>query len=102
MKHMDTKEMILVMRPGTNDGSDFMGRGFIQITGRHNYTDIGKLVGVDFLKNPDLLNDRDISARAAIAFMQRGGSGKDIESALTSVGGIKEGWPQEEKILSGI
>ena len=84
-------------RPGTNDGSDFMGRGFIQITGRHNYTDIGKLVGVDFLKNPDLLNDRDISARAAIAFMQRGGSPKDIESALTSVGGIKEGWPKKRR-----
>ena len=84
-------------RPGTNDGSDFIGRGFIQITGRGNYEDIGRRMGLDFIKNPDLLNERDISARAAITFMMRAGSPKDIESALASVGGIKEGWPKKRR-----
>ena len=84
-------------RPGTNDGSDFIGRGFIQITGRHNYEDIGRRMGLDFIKNPDLLNERDISARAAITYMMRGGSPKDIESALVAVGGIKEGWPDKRR-----
>ena len=48
-------------RPGTNDGSDFIGRGFIQITGRHNYKDIGDRIGVDFMSNPELLLDKDIA-----------------------------------------
>ena len=87
-------------RPGTNDGSDFIGRGFIQITGRHNYKDIGRRMGLDFIKNPDLLNEKDISARAAITFMQRGGSPKDLESALVSVGGIKEGWPKKRRFYA--
>lgn len=82
-------------RPGTNDGSDFIGRGFIQITGRHNYKDIGDRIGVDFMNNPELLMDKDIAAKATIAFMQRGGSPKDMESALRAVGGIKESWPKK-------
>lgn len=82
-------------RPGTNDGSDFIGRGFIQITGRHNYNDIGKRIGVDFMSNPDLLLDKDIAAKATIAFMQRAGSPKDMESALRAVGGIRESWPKK-------
>ena len=82
-------------RPGTNDGSDFIGRGFIQITGRHNYKDIGNRIGVDFMSNPELLLDKDIAAKATIAFMQRGGSPRDMESALRAVGGIKEGWPKK-------
>ena len=84
-------------RPGTNDGSDFIGRGFIQITGRHNYKDIGDRIGVDFMSNPDALLDKDIAAKATIAFMQRGGSPKDMESALRAVGGIKEGWPKKRR-----
>jgi len=82
-------------RPGTNDGSDFIGRGFIQITGRHNYKDIGDRIGVDFMSNPELLMDKDIAAKATIAFMQRGGSPKDMESALRAVGGVQEGWPKK-------
>jgi len=84
-------------RPGTNDGSDFIGRGFIQITGRHNYKDIGDRIGVDFMSNPDALLDKDIAAKATIAFMQRGGSPKDMESALRAVGGIEEGWPKKRR-----
>lgn len=84
-------------RTGTNDGSDFIGRGFIQITGRHNYKDIGDRIGVDFMSNPDALLDKDIAAKATIAFMQRGGSPKDMESALRAVGGIKEGWPKKRR-----
>ena len=37
------------------DGYKFRGRGFIQVTGRANYTLLSKDTRIDFLNNPDLL-----------------------------------------------
>ena len=84
-------------RPGTNDGSDFIGRGFIQITGRSNYKRYGDMIGVDFMNNPELLLDKDIAAKATIAYMKDRGNPKDIESSLRAVGGITESWPKKRK-----
>ena len=48
------------------DGGKFYGRGFIQLTGRSNYTKLASLSGVDILSKPDLLNT-DISTSALVA-----------------------------------
>lgn len=37
------------------DGSRYCGRGFVQLTGRRNYTDWKQRLNVDLLNNPDLL-----------------------------------------------
>jgi putative chitinase len=37
------------------DGSKFKGRGFIQLTGKENYTAFDKIVDDDILANPDLV-----------------------------------------------
>ena len=42
------------MQPG--DGYKFRGRGYIQVTGRINYTELSKYTGIDFVNNPDLLS----------------------------------------------
>lgn len=56
-------------QPG--DGAKFIGRGFIQLTGRSNYTRYGQLTGQDILNNPDLLNTNDtVSADVAIAYLR--------------------------------
>ncbi len=39
----------------SGDGFKFRGRGFIQLTGRDNYTAFGKSIGVDIANNPDLV-----------------------------------------------
>jgi putative chitinase len=44
-------------RPGTDDGSDFLGRGFAQTTGRDEYDRLGKVVGLDLVGQPQLLID---------------------------------------------
>ncbi len=41
-------------RPGTNDGSRYIGRGGPQITGRDGYKKVGKLAKLDLVNNPEL------------------------------------------------
>jgi putative chitinase len=39
----------------SGDGFKFRGRGFIQLTGKDNYTAFGKSIGVDIAAQPDLV-----------------------------------------------
>ncbi len=41
-------------RPGTSDGSKFIGRGGPQITGRSGYKAVGKRAKIDLVTNPEL------------------------------------------------
>ena len=43
-------------RPGTSDGSTFIGRGLAQVTGRANYDRLAGETGLDLLNQPDLVN----------------------------------------------
>jgi putative chitinase len=43
-------------RPGTNDGSTFIGRGLSQVTGRDGYTKLGAKTDLDLIGNPDLFS----------------------------------------------
>jgi putative chitinase len=39
----------------SGEGFKFRGRGYIQLTGKNNYTAFGKAIGVDIAANPDLV-----------------------------------------------
>lgn len=54
------------------DGKRFMGRGYVQITGRTNYQKASTLVGKDLVANPDLALEPDIAARIIVHGMTRG------------------------------
>lgn len=53
-------------QPG--DGPRYKGRGFIQITGRANYRQAGKDLGVPLEANPELAERPDLAARLAVWF----------------------------------
>ena len=59
------------------DGSKYRGRGYIQLTGRNNYRDIGKDIGLDLVANPDLMLDPEIAKKASVAWWKRNVRSKD-------------------------
>jgi len=52
-------------RPGTDDGWNYRGRGFLQLTGRESYQRVGKMMGLDLENNPGLVNAYDQRLAAA-------------------------------------
>jgi len=57
--HNDTK----------NDGSEYVGRGYNQLTGKANYEKYGNKVGIDIVNNPDKMLDDEIAAEVAVKFL---------------------------------
>ncbi len=63
-------------RIGTDDGYNYRGRGFIQVTGRENYTkfntwkepELAKNYACDVVSSPALLEHEDVAALSAIWF----------------------------------
>jgi putative chitinase len=54
---------------GYSGGSKYHGRGYTQLTHDYNYKHFGEKLGVDLLKDPDiLLRDPNLSARVAIEY----------------------------------
>jgi len=53
------------------DGLKFKGRGFIQITGRANYTELSKDLGIDFVTNPQLLEQEANAIISALWFWNK-------------------------------
>jgi putative chitinase len=56
----------------SGDGYKFRGRGYIQLTGKENYTAFGKSIGVDIPSNPDLVASKYALASAAWFFSKNG------------------------------
>ena len=52
----------------TKEGFKFRGRGYIQLTGKANYTNFAKFIGEDTVANPDLVATKYPLASAAFFF----------------------------------
>lgn len=77
------------------DGVTFKGRGFIQITGRSNYTQLSKALGIDFVSKPELASKDEYSARAAAWYWKSRNLNKyaDLNS--------QEGFDKITKLING-
>lgn len=83
------------VNPG--DGYRYRGGGMIQLTFHDNYKQIGDDIGYDLAGNPQMIVDNeDISAKAAVAYMLRHFKGGDF-TAMKKAVGVSMGEPDAEK-----
>jgi putative chitinase len=57
------------VQPG--DGYRYRGRGFIQLTGRNNYRDASRELGLPLEQNPDMVERSDIAAKTSIWYWKK-------------------------------
>ena len=70
-----------------DDGYNFRGRGFIQLTGRGNYTRYAALIHKpEVVTDPDLANDPQIAAALAVAYINDRYKGGGFEAMMRCVG----------------
>lgn len=62
------------------DGAKFKGRGYVQLTGRDNYTRIGGQLGVDLVANPAMANDPALAGKILARFIKN--KEKQVRAAL--------------------
>ncbi|WP_213954024.1 peptidoglycan-binding protein [Variovorax sp. dw_954] len=89
-------------RPGTSDGSKYIGRGLAQATGRANYLKLGNLVGLDLISQPELVNQPEHALECGVAMFILCGclapaKADDVESATRHLNGGTIGL--EDRIL---
>lgn len=82
-------------QPG--DGRKYMGRGFIQITGRFNYERISSALGIDFVTYPELLEQPEYCSLSACWWWSRNGcnalaDAPDFAAVTRRVNGGMNGW----------
>lgn len=74
------------------DGPRFKGRGFIQLTGRANYTHYGEKLGADLVNHPERACDPYLGAKIlALYFRER----KVIDAARV------DDWTKARKLVNG-
>ena len=73
----------------SGDGYKFRGRGYIQLTGKENYTAFGKAIGEDILSNPDVVASKYALLSAAWFFSKNGlhkmADGGATDAVVTSI-----------------
>jgi putative chitinase len=75
----------------SSDGYNYRGGGFIQLTFKGNYADVGSKIGIDLATSPSQISDPKIAAKSAAQFFisKFGGRGRlsfsNLDEALTAV-----------------
>ncbi len=86
----------------SGDGFKFRGRGYIQLTGKNNYTSFSQFVGEDCVANPDLVATKYPLASAAFFFKSnniwaicdRGADDATVTKVTKAVNGGTHGLPE--------
>jgi murein DD-endopeptidase MepM/ murein hydrolase activator NlpD len=86
--------------PGSSSvegGSNFRGRGYIQLTHTYNYETFGKLLNLPLLQNPELAGQPEIAAKIAVAYWQ----GKHNANQNCQVSAEAQDWHEVRRKIQG-
>lgn len=83
--------------PASGDGFRFRGRGYVQLTGREGYHEVGRLCGLDLVADPDKAFAPLHALRVALGFWRWKSANSicdtgDFEAVTRRVNGGKIGW----------
>ena len=87
------------------DGVRYKGRGIFQLTGRANYRDMSKKLGVDLENNPELAESPEISVLTALEYWKSRGLNRfadadDVSTITRRINGGFNGFEERKKYLS--
>lgn len=95
-KKYDGRKDLGNSEPG--DGLRFKGRGFVQITGRLNYTKFSKILGIDLVDNPKLALDLENCVKILFYGMTNGTfTGKKLSDYFSATA---EEWVNARRIIN--
>lgn len=83
----------------SGDGVRYKGRGYVQITGRSNYSNWSKRLGIDLVGNPQLAERPEIAAKILVGGMKDGSfTGKGLNDYIN---GSKTDFQGARRIVNG-
>lgn len=93
-------------RPGTSDGSLYIGRGGPQVTGRDGYTEVGKRAGLDLVGKPELASRLDMQPEICAAFwtwknLNRFADAEDFLGCVKIWNGGTNGLADRKQLMAG-
>lgn len=93
------------VQPG--DGKRYKGRGPIQLTGRANYRDLGRRLGIDFERHPELAAIPSIGLRNALEYWHTRrlndlADSNDIEAITRKINGGLNGFEDRKEHFAKI
>ena len=90
----------------SGDGARFKGRGFVQLTGRANYTRLGEALGLDLLAEPERANAPELAALLLAQFLKgvaprlrKALAARDFAAARKLVNGGSHGLARFESVF---
>lgn len=88
----------------SGDGWRYRGRSYPQLTGKDAYAGVGKIIGLDLVKNPDLLLDRKYGVLCAAGFWKwkgiKVGTATTVRDVCLKWNGGTNGLAERQKIYN--
>lgn len=93
-------------RPGTSDGSLYIGRGGPQWTGRDGYAALERLTGLPAVNNPAIASKLDLQPEVCVAFwtwknMNRFADAGDFRGCVKAWNGGTNGMADRQHLMAG-
>lgn len=86
--------------PDPETGHVYYGRGFVQLTWKHNYDAMSDIVGEDLVSNPDLALELGIATQILFEGMKRGTF--TTKRLADYFGPAVEDWRNARRIINGV